>query len=164
MIVESVLLTSFRRYFLFTFITTVTVPSFGMLQEQYSITFAQAAWTVAIPALGLSVGPLIWSPLADTYGRRIVFITGTTLALIATVWSAVAKSYSSYMGARFIQGLGVAPASTVGMAIINDLFFEHERGQKVGLWVLAIDIGLLVGPLSKTHGSVASNFVDLKNS
>ena len=34
------------------------------------------------------------------------------------------------------------------MAIINDLFFEHERGQKIGLWVLAIDMGLLFGPLS----------------
>jgi MFS family permease len=47
----------------------------------------------------------------------------------------------------FFQGFGVAPASTVGLAIINDLFFEHERGQKVGMWTLAIDMGLLVGPL-----------------
>lgn len=51
------------------------------------------------------------------------------------------------MAARFFQGLGVSPAATVGLAIINDLFFEHERGQKVGLWVLAIDLGLLFGPL-----------------
>ena len=34
------------------------------------------------------------------------------------------------------------------MAVINDLFFDYERGQKLGLWVLAIDMGLLVGPLS----------------
>lgn len=27
------------------------------------------------------------------------------------------------------------------------LFFEHERGQKFGLWVLALDLGLVVGPL-----------------
>jgi MFS family permease len=49
--------------------------------------------------------------------------------------------------ARFFQGLGVSPAATVGMAIINDLFFEHERGQKLGMWVLALDVGLLIGPL-----------------
>ncbi|KAL1863423.1 hypothetical protein Plec18167_000517 [Paecilomyces lecythidis] len=29
---------------------------------------------------------------------------------------------------------------------VGDLFFEHERGQKLGLWVLAIDSGLLLGP------------------
>jgi len=27
------------------------------------------------------------------------------------------------------------------------VFFEHERGQKVGLWTLSLDLGLLVGPL-----------------
>ena len=27
------------------------------------------------------------------------------------------------------------------------MFFEYERGQKVGLWVISIDIGLLIGPL-----------------
>jgi MFS family permease len=52
------------------------------------------------------------------------------------------------MAARFFQGFGVSPAATVGMAIVNDLFFEYERGQKLGLWVLALDMGLLVGPLS----------------
>lgn len=51
------------------------------------------------------------------------------------------------MAARFFQGLGVSPAATVGLAIINDCFFEYQRGLKVGLWVLAIDMGLLVGPL-----------------
>jgi hypothetical protein len=29
---------------------------------------------------------------------------------------------------------------------VNDLFFDYERGQKLGLWVLAIDSGLLLGP------------------
>lgn len=51
------------------------------------------------------------------------------------------------MAARFFQGFGVSPASTVGLATINDMFYEHERGQKIGLWVLAIDSGLLVGPI-----------------
>lgn len=134
-------------YFLFTYITTTTVPSFPLLQEQYSISYSQVNWTVAIPALGLSLGPLFWSSLADIYGRRIIFILGTIMAFIATIGSAVAPTYEGYMAARFFQGFGVSPAATVGMAIVNDLFFEYERGQKLGLWVLALDMGLLVGPL-----------------
>lgn len=75
----------------------------------------------------------------------------------------MADTYAGYMAARFFQGFGVSPASTVGMAVgmvfrlldfytwlmkllVNDLFFEYERGQKLGLWVLAIDSGLLLGP------------------
>ncbi|RPA88014.1 major facilitator superfamily transporter [Ascobolus immersus RN42] len=134
-------------YFLFTYITTTTVPSFPQLQEDLDISYAEVNWTVAIPALGLTIGPLLWSSLADIYGRRMVFIVGTSMALVSTVWAAVVRDYEAYMAARFFQGLGVSPGATVGMAIINDLFFEHERGQKFGLWVLALDLGLVVGPL-----------------
>lgn len=144
---NSILAIVMALYFLFTYITTTTVPSFPDLQDQYGIDVGQVNWTVAIPALGLAVGPLIWSASAEILGRRVIFITGTVMALAATIGAALAPTYGGYMAARFFQGLGVSPAATVGLAIINDLFFEYERGLKVGLWVLAIDMGLLVGPL-----------------
>lgn len=134
-------------YFMFTYITTTTVPAFSSLQLQFSASLEQINWTLAIPALGLAVGPLLWSSPADIIGRRPIMILGTIIAIAATIGAARAASYSSYMAARFFQGVGVSPAATVGLAIINDIFFEHERGQKVGLWVLAIDLGLLFGPL-----------------
>ncbi|KAJ5807574.1 Major facilitator superfamily domain general substrate transporter [Penicillium robsamsonii] len=134
------------KYFLFTYLTTTTVPSFTEIQDQYQINYSQVNWTVAVPALGLSVGPLIWSSLGDIYGRRMVFLVGTIISLVSTIGAAVADTYSGYMAARFFQGFGVSPASTVGMAVVNDLFFDYERGQKLGLWVLAIDAGLFLGP------------------
>ncbi|KAJ9365872.1 hypothetical protein DTO280E4_168 [Paecilomyces variotii] len=122
------------KYFLFTYITTTTVPSFPAIQTQFSISYSQVNWTVAIPALGLAVGPLFWSSFSDIYGRRIIFILGTIIALVATCGAGAANTYGGYMAARFFQGF------------VGDLFFEHERGQKLGLWVLAIDSGLLLGP------------------
>lgn len=133
------------------------MPSFPTLQDEFGASLEQINWTVAIPALGLAVGPLIWSSPADIIGRRPIFILGTIMALAATIGAALAPNYSGYMAARFFQGLGVSPAATVGLAIINDIFFEHERGQKVGMWVLAIDLGLLCGPL-------VGGFVDLASS
>ena len=129
----------FLRYFLFTYITTTTVPSFPSIQEQFSITVSQVNWTVAIPALGLSVGPLLWSSLGDIYGRRIVFITGTAVSLVSTCGAAVAGSYGGYMAARFFQGLGVSPAATVGMAIGMfplswQCFFAGSNGSALRSW------------------------------
>lgn len=144
---NSILAITMFKYFLFTYLTTTTVASFPDLQEELDITYSQVNWTVAIPALGLAVGPLIWSPLADIYGRRLIYLVGTVMAFAATIGAAEAHSYGSYMASRFFQGLGVAPASTVGLATIGDMFYEHERGQKIGLWVLAIDTGLLAGPI-----------------
>ena len=97
--------------------TTTTVPSFPAIQEQFNISFSQVNWTVAIPALGLAAGPLIWPSFSDIYGRRIIFIIGTIISLAATCGAAVAPTYGGYMAARFFQGLGVSPAATVGMAV-----------------------------------------------
>ncbi|KAI4215982.1 MAG: hypothetical protein LQ351_001478 [Letrouitia transgressa] len=146
-----------REAFNFGGILRRKIPSFPELQEQFGISYSQVNWTVAIPALGLAVGPLFWSSLADIFGRRIIFLAGTLVAFVSTIGAAVAKDYSNYMAARFFQGFGVSPASTVGMAVVMDLFFEYERGQKLGLWVLAIDTGLLAGP-------IIGGFMDLVSS
>lgn len=121
------------RYFLFTYLTTTTVPSFPEIQTQYSISYSQVNWTVAIPALGLSVGPLVWTSLSDIYGRRIIFLVGTTIALVSTIGAAVADTYSGYMAARFFQGFGVSPASTVGMAVGK---FELWDSSVLCLWLM----------------------------
>jgi Arabinose efflux permease len=119
------------RYFLFTYLTTTTVPSFTAIQTQFSITYSQVNWTVAIPALGLAVGPLIWTSLSDIYGRRVIFLIGTVIALVSTIGAAVADTYAGYMAARFFQGFGVSPASTVGMAVGMFQLFSNP-----GAWLM----------------------------
>lgn len=93
------------------------MPSFAEIQTQFDISYSQVNWTVAIPALGLAVGPLFWSSLSDIYGRRSIFIVGTIISLVSTIGVSVADTYGGYMAGRFFQGFGVSPASTVGMAV-----------------------------------------------
>ena len=109
-----------NRYFMFTYITTTTIPSFPELQKLYNINYAEVNWTVAAPSIGLAFGPLLWSSLSDIYGRRVIFIVGTSIAFIATIGTAVSKTYIPYMIARGFQGLGASPGGTVGMAIVNE--------------------------------------------
>lgn len=109
------------------------MPTFASLQEIYGISYSQVNWTVAIPALGLAVGPLFWSSLADIYGRRIIFIIGTLISLVATIGAAVATNYGGYMAARFFQGFGVSPGATVGMAVgkIDTSLLIMESADKI---------------------------------
>lgn len=53
---HSILAIVMALYFMFTAITTITVPSFPQLQTQYNASLGQINWTVAIPALGLATG------------------------------------------------------------------------------------------------------------
>lgn len=133
-------------YFLFTYQTSAPNPAFSLLQEQFNADYTQANWTFAIPSLGLALGPLFTTALADIYGRRIVLIAGTIVAIIASGCCSIQNlGFSSYMAARFFQGFGASPAATVGLGVINDISYEHERGFRIGLWVMAIDLGGLFG-------------------
>lgn len=143
---------------MFTYFTTTTIPSFVLLQEQFDATYTEVNWTFAISNLGLAVGPLFTGSLGDTYGRRPVMILGCIIALVASGCTSIKTiSLNGYMTARFFQGLGCAPASNVGLSIINDLSWQHERGQRIGLWTMAIGAGGFVGAIGKCERSVTQS-------
>ncbi|KAJ5678395.1 uncharacterized protein N7477_004028 [Penicillium maclennaniae] len=45
------------------------------------------------------------------------------------------------MAARFFQRSGAGLSANIGLTVINDLSFEHERGFRVGLLAMSANIG-----------------------
>ncbi|RAH64598.1 MFS transporter [Aspergillus aculeatinus CBS 121060] len=134
-------------YFLFAYLNTSPIPLYSQTEQRFGVGYQETSWSVALPSVGFALGPLLLCPIADIYGRRIVFIGGSLVALVATIGLATTTSFEGYLVARVFQGIGVSPSSATGLAIIGDLFFDYERGQKMGLWVLAIDTGFLMGAM-----------------
>ncbi|KUL86910.1 hypothetical protein ZTR_05357 [Talaromyces verruculosus] len=133
-------------YFMLTYFTTAPIPSFGYLEEQLNINYSQVSWSFALPCLGLAVGPLLVGALADTYGRRPVLIACTALAVLASGCTSIKTiNFGGYMAARFFQGLGAGPSANIGLLIIHDISFEHERGVRVGMWTIAANAGTVLG-------------------
>ncbi|KAJ0115607.1 hypothetical protein J7T55_010430 [Diaporthe amygdali] len=134
-------------YFVMIYAVAAPIMSFTQLQVQFDATYTEINWTFAISNLGASVGPLFHSSLGDIIGRRPVLILGTALSIVATGCSALPNiTIEGYSAARFFQIFGATPAITIGLSIINDLSWQHERGFRVGLWVLSIDVGSYFGP------------------
>lgn len=137
-------------YFMLTYFTTAPIPSFGYLEEQLNINYSQVSWSFALPCLGLAVGPLLVGALADTYGRRPVLIACTALAVLASGCTSIKTiNFGGYMAARFFQGLGAGPSANIGLVIIHDISFEHERGLRVGMWTIAANAGTVLGGVCK---------------
>jgi MFS family permease len=117
---------------------------------QFDASYSTVNWSFAISAFGLALGPLFTSALAETYGRRIVMMASTAVALVASGCTSIhGESIGGYMAARFFQGFGAGPAANVGLAIINDISWEHERGFRIGLWAMSANIGSVLGGLSQ---------------
>lgn len=97
--------------------------------------------------MGMGVGSLLWSPTAIIFGKRPVYLVGTILFLISSIWAAAAKSYVSLLIARIVMGIGIAPCEALPSATIAEIFFLHERAYRVGIYTLLLLGGKNLVPL-----------------
>lgn len=57
--------------------------------------------------------------------------------LAGCIWAGRAESYGSLVGARVVQGLGLAFFESITFAIVGDLYHVHERGTRMAVYVMA---------------------------
>ncbi|MFM9938050.1 MAG: multidrug effflux MFS transporter [Hyphomicrobiaceae bacterium] len=77
---------------------------------------------VSVYMLGMSLGQLLWGPIADRLGRRPTLMLGLSLFIAATLVAITSQSFVALLAARFSQGLGSAVGRIVVTAIVRDLF------------------------------------------
>ena len=72
--------------------------------------------------LGLGLGPLLFGPLSDSYGRKPIVYMGFGLFVIASfICVSTDNLYVMILG-RIIQGIGLSAPRTIAIAIIRDLY------------------------------------------
>ncbi|KAH6896737.1 putative MFS transporter [Thelonectria olida] len=134
--------------FMTTFGAASIIPAFGLLAEYFGKSVQEASYLVSFQILMLGIGPLVWNPLSNRYGRRICWLLSTSLSLVCNIGCAESKSYGAMMICRILVGFFISPGGALGSGVVNECFFAHERGQKMGIWVLLISIGPATGPLA----------------
>ncbi|CAI7676252.1 unnamed protein product [Penicillium pancosmium] len=117
------------------------------IEEQFLVTTEIATLGVSLYVLGFALGPLIWAPMSEMFGRQVVFI-GTYCGL--TVFCAActgAKNIESLIVFRFLAGcFGSSPFTNSG-GVIADMFAARERGLALSAFALAPFLGPVIGPI-----------------
>lgn len=98
---------------------------------------------------------IFWIPTAMKFGRKVVLIATTTIALPAMVWIGKAMGNAQWYLAMTLMGIGVAGYEVMIQLTIFDTFFVHERGRALAVYLLGQQIGSTVGLV--TGGVIADN-------
>ncbi|OAX40253.1 MFS general substrate transporter [Rhizopogon vinicolor AM-OR11-026] len=107
-----------------------------------------AALTISLFVAGYCVGPLLWGPLSEQYGRRPIFLVTFPIYVCFQVGCALSKNAASIIIFRLLSGLFAAAPLTNSVAIISDIWDAKTRGKALILFALAP----FVGPaLSTSH-------------
>jgi len=88
-----------------------------------------------------------WTPTALYFGKRPVFLFASLLAFAGTIWCAEAKSFFSLRGGRIISAIAFAACESLSAALEADLFFLHERGWWMGVYLIGLFGGVSLGGL-----------------
>lgn len=96
--------------------------------------------------LGIALGPF-WSPLAEFYGRRPIYLIAFGFFLIWIIPSAVAQNIQTMLIARFFQGLAGSAFLSVSGGTVGDLFNRDEMQVAMAIFTIAPFAGPSMGPL-----------------
>lgn len=72
--------------------------------------------------MGLGIGPLVFGPLSDAYGRKPSVYIGFAIFIVASFICVNAESLGVMIIGRLLQGVGLSAPRTICIAIIRDLF------------------------------------------
>lgn len=106
------------------------------------------ALAVSIFVLAYAIGPLIFGPLSELYGRSRVLQLANMFFLAWNVGCGFATSEGQIYAFRFLSGIGGSAPLAIGGAVIGDLFDPEHRGQAVALYSLAPLLGPVIGPVA----------------
>jgi MFS family permease len=85
-------------------------------------------------SLGLASSVLYLGALGDRYGRKLMLVLGTTLAIPASIVAATASSVGILIGARIVGGLAAGMAFPTTLALITALWSGPARTRSIALW------------------------------
>jgi EmrB/QacA subfamily drug resistance transporter len=122
---------------------SIALPAIGQTFALNAVTLSWIAMAVLLAAATFLVP---FGRIADIYGRKRIFVYGTSLYTLASLFAAIAPSAAFLISSRALQGIGAAMIFGTGMAILTSVFPPNERGRALGINVAAVYVGLSIGP------------------
>lgn len=95
--------------------------------------------------VGFGLGPLLWAPLSEVYGRRLAVFVPMFVAGCFSFGSGASKDFQTLMLTRFWGAFfASAPVTNTG-GVLGDLFGPAERGIAMAGYAMAVVAGPALG-------------------
>ena len=133
---------------LFGFDTGVISGAIHFIKIEFNLNAYQEGFAVSNLMIACVIGALLAGPIADWTGRKKVLILCAVLFTVSAILSALPRSFTELVIARFIGGMGVGMASVVSPMYIAEISPAKIRGRLVALNQLAIVVGILLSYFS----------------
>ena len=130
-----------------TLASSIFSPTSTAVGKQFHVGREVTILGTSLFVLGYALGPLLFAPMSELYGRRVPIIIAAFGFGIFNIAVAVAKDYQTLMLCRFFAGVFGSCPLTVVAAVFADMYSNEVRGVAVACFSATIFIGPFVGPM-----------------
>lgn len=115
------------------------LPAFGEIRAEFAMPTDSTRVSMLLTAffIGMALGPWLYGPASDRFGRRTPLFAGLALYAVAGVAAAVAPNWQTMVIARFVWGLGAAGPRTLAVAMVRDRTSGDEMARLMSM-VMAV--------------------------
>jgi MFS transporter, putative metabolite:H+ symporter len=114
-----------------------------VLINLWHITPAESGLLIGSSYIGQLIGALVFSWLAEKYGRIRSITAAVALMSVMSLGCAISGSFPALLAFRLVQGIGVGGEMPVAAAYISELSKAHGRGRFFMLYELIFPVGLM---------------------
>jgi DHA1 family 2-module integral membrane pump EmrD-like MFS transporter len=129
------------------FASDIYTPSLPAITHDLSSTAARIQATVMSYFFAAAISQLIYGPLSEKYGRKLMVVIGLSICVIGTVLCALAQTATLLIIARFIQGFGSGACNALFRAIMRDSFSGSKLAKTASLMGIIYPIVFGISPI-----------------
>lgn len=125
-------------------VVNVAIPT---MVRDLGLTTSDAEWVSAAYSLTFASLLILWGRISDRYGRRLMFVLGVIVFVVASVLVAMSNDAATLIAARALQGIGGAMILPSSLSVINAVFTGKSRAVAFAVWGGTIGGMAALGPL-----------------
>ncbi|CAL5871064.1 uncharacterized protein PFLUO_LOCUS5310 [Penicillium psychrofluorescens] len=127
------------------------------ISNEYGVSVEVSTLGTTLLLFGLGLGPLVWAPLSELYGRKPAVLAPYFIAAIFSFGTATAKDLQTIMITRFFTGFfGSAPVTNTG-GVLADIWTPEQRGAAIVGYAMAVVGGPVLGPIA--GGAIVESYL-----
>ncbi|CAK7266641.1 hypothetical protein SEPCBS119000_002133 [Sporothrix epigloea] len=129
------------------FVSTAYSGGLREVIETFHVSTEVVILGISLFVLGFAIGPLLWAPSSEFFGRQILFAGTYTALTLFNMGAAVSQNMRTLIIMRFFAGaFGSSPLTNAG-GVIADMFSAADRGLATAVFAAAPFLGPSLGPI-----------------
>ncbi|KAL4861470.1 hypothetical protein BDV12DRAFT_208005 [Aspergillus spectabilis] len=123
------------------FVPSACSGALPKIMRHFEISEVVGTLGLSLYVLGFGVGPLLWAPLSEVYGRQVILCTSYGVLTLFNLGVVFSQNVQTLLILRFFAGtFGASPLTNTG-GVIVDIFTPADCGIAMNLFAVAPFMG-----------------------